>query len=76
MSKEESTPLLASPGESSNYYFLNNESNASLSSTRDMNGGAIVDELPSGSHIDEFEPKTLGAKEKVSAVRFSVECVL
>ena len=48
MSKEESTPLLASPGESSNYYFLNNESNASLSSTRDMNGGAIVDELPSG----------------------------
>ena len=62
----ESTPLL--PGESSKYYFLNQENHqgGTTESVRDSDGGQVVEGIPAGSNADEFAPRVIGAKKKVS----------
>ena len=58
----ESAPLIApsnaSGNGSSKYYFLANQGHQS--STRDVDGGEVVEGIPEGAAADEFAPKQLG----------------
>lgn len=62
MSNGESQPLLGNAGESSSYYFLNtdNKQNGTTPSVRDIDGGEVVEGMPEGARVDEFEPRVLG----------------
>ena len=67
MAGKESTPLLQKKGESKTYYFQKLEKRgSSFQSTRDEDGGRMVETLPMGSTEKDFAPRTLGASIKVS----------
>ena len=68
--ERESTPLLPSNasgeravGGQQQYYFLGKASNdyqgGTSASVRDSDGGEVVEEIPEGSHTEEFAPKQL-----------------
>ena len=73
---QESTPLIAKNGEGNAYYFQEIEKKGSgFQSTRDEDGGKTVETLPSGSTVQDFAPRTLGASTKVSDVHLVFWCV-
>ena len=64
---KESTPLLQkNEGEGSTYYFEKIErKGSSFQSTNNVDGGQVVETLPSGANEGDFAPRTLGVSNKV-----------
>jgi hypothetical protein len=80
----ETTPLVGSNGNGSSgpnggkaFYFQNMDKGESeltqYESVTDTDGGQVVEELPPGTTLRDFEPRAIGAVPKV---RMTLQCLL
>jgi hypothetical protein len=72
-SQQERTPLLGSNGNNGGktYYFNNitdNNPGRYNQSVSDTDGGQVVESLPPGASMQDFEPRMIGAGTKVGTV--------